>query len=64
MEEWSTETKEMFCHTLELQQRSQAQLTDLEVRSCRNNIRIHRIPEEAEGDNTQDFLENVIKVEL
>lgn len=64
MEEWSADAKEVLSHTLELHQSIQAQLTDLEARSRRNNIRIHGIPEGVEGDNMKTFLEEFIKTEL
>lgn len=64
MEEQGAENSELLSHTLELQDKLQARLTDLESRSRRNNIRIHGIPEGAEGDNIQEFLETFIKTEL
>ncbi len=64
MEEQSTEISELLSHTLEIQQSIQTQLTDLEARSRRNNIRIHGIPEGSEGDDIQDFVEKFIKSEL
>lgn len=64
VEEWSTEAKELLIHTLEVQDTLQEKLTDLEVHSCRNNIRIHGIPEDAEGENIQDFITNFLKTEL
>lgn len=57
VEESQAEHVEMLTYTLELQKSIQAQLTDLEARSRRNNIRIHGIPEGAEGDNMKTFLE-------
>lgn len=64
MEECNSNPAEMLTYTLELQQTIQAQLTDLEARSRRNNIRIHGIPEGAEGDNMMTFLEDLFKSEL
>ena len=64
MEEWSTEAKQVLSHVLELQENTQAQLTELEARSRRNNIRIHGIAEGAEGDNMEEFLEKFITTEL
>lgn len=64
MEELGAENSELLSHTLKLQEKLQARLTDLESRSRRNNIRIHGIPEGAEGDNVQEFLETFIKTEL
>lgn len=64
VEEWSADTRELFSHTLEFQESIQTRLTDLEARSRRNNMRIHGIPEGAEGDNIQDFVEKLIKTEL
>lgn len=64
VEEWSTEAKELLIHALEQQDSLQAKLTDLEARSRRNNIRIHGIPEDAEGENIQDFITNFLKTEL
>lgn len=39
-------------------------LTNIEARSWRNNIRLHGIPEEAKGNNIQEFIESFIKTEL
>lgn len=64
VEESHAETAEMLTYTLKLQESIQAQLTDLEGRSRRNNIRIHGIPEGAEGDNMKVFLEEFFKSEL
>lgn len=64
MEEQGAENSELLSHTLELQDKLQARLTDLESRSRRINIRIHGIPEGAEGDNIQEFLETFIKTDL
>lgn len=64
MEEQGAENSELLSHTLKLQDKLQARLTDLESRSRRNSIRIHGIPEGAEGDNLQEFLETFIKAEL
>lgn len=47
MEDCNADNAEALTYTLELQQTLQAQLTDLEARSRRNNIRIHCIPEGA-----------------
>lgn len=55
---------EMLTCTLNLQQAFQAQLTDLEARSHRNNISIHGIPEGVEGDDMKSFLEELFKNEL
>lgn len=44
VEESHTETTEMLAYTLKLQKSIQAQLTDREARSRRNNIQIHGIP--------------------
>lgn len=64
VEESHTEHAEMLAYTLDLQKSIQAQLTDLEARSRRNNIRIHGIAERAEGDNMKTFLEQFFKREL
>ncbi|RXN10851.1 LINE-1 type transposase domain-containing 1 [Labeo rohita] len=64
LKEWNTEAKEVLCQTLDIQQKMQTKLTDLEARSRRNNIRLYRIPEESEGDNIQEFIESFIKAEL
>lgn len=61
VEESHAEAAEMLTYTLELQKSIQTQLTDLEARSRRNNIRIHGIPEGAEGDNMKTFLEEFFK---
>lgn len=55
---------EALTYTLELQQTLQAQPTDLEAHSHRNNIHIHGIPEGAEGNNMKTFLEKFFKNEL
>lgn len=64
VEEQGAEIGELLSRTLEIQQSIQTQLTDLEARSRRNNIRIHGIPEGSEGDDIQDFVEKFIKSEL
>lgn len=64
VEESHAEHAEMLMYTIELQKSIQAQLTDLEARSRRNNIRIHGIAEGAEGDNMKTFLEQFFKNEL
>ncbi|KAE8293734.1 hypothetical protein D5F01_LYC08848 [Larimichthys crocea] len=64
VEESHAEHAEMITYTLELQKSIQAQLTDLEARSRRNNIRIRGIAEGSEGDNMKTFLEQFLKDEL
>lgn len=64
MEEWTATVKEVLSKTLSNQAQIQAKLTDLEACSCRNNIRMYRIPEDAEGGNLQEFMESFIKAEL
>lgn len=64
VEEQSAEISELLSHTLEIQQSMQAQLTDLEARSRRNNIRIHGIPEGSEGEYIQDYVEKFIRSQL
>lgn len=64
MEDWSSEAKEVLCQALHTQESIQAKLTDLGARSRRNNIRLYGIPEDAEGDNIQEFVESFIKTEL
>ena len=64
MEDWSSVAKEVLCQTLHTQENIHAKLTDLEARSRRNNIRLYGIPEDAEGDNIQNFIETFIKTEL
>lgn len=64
LEEWSTEARDVLLQTLDIQKKMQTKLTDLEARSRRNNIRLYGIPEEAEGDNIQEFVESFIKTEL
>lgn len=64
VEEQSADISELLSHTLEVQQSIQTQLTDLEARSHRNNIRIHGIPEGSEGEDIQDSLQKFIKSEL
>lgn len=64
VEEQNTDISELLSYTLEIQQSIQTQLTDLEARSHRNNIHIHRIPEGSEGDDIQSFVEKFIKSEL
>lgn len=63
-EEMNMETSEALTHVLQLQEKVQAQLTDLEARSRRNNLHIHGVPEGAEGDNPQDFIEKFIQTQL
>lgn len=64
MEEWTATVKEVLSETLSNQAQIQAKLTDLEACSCRNNIRMYGIPEDAEGGNLQEFMESFIKAEL
>lgn len=64
MEDCDTDNTEALTYKLKLQQTLQAQLTDLEACSRRNNIRIHGIPEGPEGDNMKTFLEEFFKSEL
>lgn len=60
VEECNADINEVLAYKLELQKSIQAQLTDLEALSHRNNICIHSIPERAEGDNMKAFLEGFI----
>lgn len=62
IEDCNADNTEALTYKLELQQTLQAQLMDLEACSCRNNIRIHGIPEGAEGDNMKTFLEELFLV--
>ena len=64
VEDRNTDNAEALTYILELQQTLQTQLTDLEARSRRNNLRIHGIPEGAEGDNMKTFLEDFFRSEL
>lgn len=64
IEEFNANTNDTLQHTLHLQLDLQARVTDLEARSRRNNIRVHGIPEEAEGTNMKQFMENFLKSEL
>lgn len=64
MEEACTENREALAHALQVQEKVLAQLTDLEARSRRNNIRIHGVPEGAEGDNIEDFIDKFIQTQL
>lgn len=64
MEAFNTDARDVLSHSLELQEQLQTRLEDLEARSRRNNIRIHGIEEEAEGDDITDFVERFIKTEL
>ncbi|KAJ3599192.1 hypothetical protein NHX12_033155 [Muraenolepis orangiensis] len=64
MEEWSTEAEEVICQAKVAQESIQAKLTVLESRSRRNNMHIYGIPEDAEGDKVQQFIENFIKTKL
>lgn len=64
LEEWSAEARDVLSQTLDIQQKMQIKLTDLEARSRRNNMRLYGIPEEAEYDNVQEVVENLIKTEL
>jgi len=64
VEEQNAAISELLSHTLEIQQSMQTQLTDLEARSRRNNIRIHGIPEGSEGEDIQDYVEKFIRSEL
>ena len=64
MEEWALGAKEALCHSINIQESIQAKLTDLEARSRRNNISLYGIPEDAEGDNMQDFIESFIQSKL
>lgn len=64
LEEWSTEASDVVLQTLDIQQKRQTKLTDLDARSRRNNIRLYGIPDEAVGDNIQEFVESFIKTEL
>lgn len=43
IEEWDTAAKEALTHALESQEALQAKLTELEARSCRNNLRIYGV---------------------
>lgn len=61
VEECNADINEVLAYKLELQKSIQAQLTDLEALSHRNNICIHGIPEGAEGDNMKAFLEGLKK---
>ncbi|CAL9682028.1 unnamed protein product [Knipowitschia caucasica] len=64
MEDISADVNDALAHTLELHDQLQKRLVDLEARSRRNNIRIHGIREEAEGNDLFGFIENFIKTEL
>ncbi len=47
-----------------MQQALQAKVTELEGHSWRNNIRVYRIRETAEGTSVINFVEKLIKTEL
>lgn len=64
VEEWTGVAKEVLSESLTKQDQIQAKLLDLEARSRRNNIRLYGIPEDAEGNNLQEFIETFIKAEL
>ncbi|CAM4572214.1 unnamed protein product [Leuciscus chuanchicus] len=64
LEEWNAEARDVLSQTLDIQQKMQIKLTDLEARSRRNNIRLYGIPEEVGDDNIQEVVENFIKTEL
>lgn len=60
----SAETNDLLSRTLQLQKNIQDQLMDLEACSQQNNICIHGVPEGAEGDTIQDFVEKFNKTQL
>lgn len=64
MEAFSTDARDILSHSLGIQEQLQTRLEDLEARSRRNNLRIHGIEEEAEGDDITGFVERFIKTEL
>ena len=51
IEEWDKVAKEALTQALENQDALQAKLTELEARSCQNNLRIYGVPEESEESN-------------
>ena len=57
VEGWSVIAKDTLLQALKEQERIVSKLTDLETRSRRNILRIFRIPEGQEGDNSCEFLE-------
>lgn len=64
IEECNADTKDILQHVLHLQLDLQTQVTDLEARSRRNNIRVHGLAEEAEGTNIKMFIENFLQSEF
>lgn len=64
IEEWTAAAKEKLAKTVSNQDKTQAKLTKIEARSCRNNVRVYGIAEDIEGYNLLEFIERFIKAEL
>ena len=64
IEEWDKVAKEALTQALENQDALQAKLTELEARSCQNNLRIYGVPEESEESNLSEFVMELIKSEV
>lgn len=64
LEENNAGRKEMLNQSIHIQENLQEKRWDLETLFRRNNIRIFGIPEGSEGNNIQDLVETIIKMEL
>ena len=64
METWSAEADAALKHMLQDQQKLEDKLNDLESRARRNNLRIHGVPEDAEGGSVTEFVDKLLRTEL
>ena len=64
METCSVVTKEALLSVLKEQRRLLEEVTDLESRSRRNNIRLYGIPEGSEGDSMITFVETLLTLQI
>lgn len=64
LEEWNADANEALLKLLNQTRYMQDKLTEQEVRSRRNNIRIFGLPEETEGSSMTDYLDQLLRTEL